>query len=173
MLRTLLYLLIALGAGYGIYELYLKEEPPAPELPETPVAVTTRTLSRGSISAGELAELEMRDPKLVRNQLRNQALNITGEIASLRVTGIDKNIAELVLGTPVSRKVQLRIDLKKFERVADIGRPGGRYEVVGHELLFFKEGNRTPKVLFRRGQSVNMRSRFVRVGAAELLFDVE
>ncbi len=172
-MRNAYLILAAMGLGWGSYEWYFKPPPPAPPEPVKPTASVENMLSAVAVTAEDLANLEARYPAQTEAALRNRLLVISGEIAALRVTGMQKDTAELVLRTSTRRKVRLEIDLNKYEAIRNVRKTALRYEVLNSELIETDPQSRQITVIFRVGQKVKQRSRFVNVGASELIFQAE
>ncbi len=180
MLRNLLILLVAVGAGYGVYSL-VQDPEPAPETdvrPLSPAEAVDRFLSSRTLDAGDLAAMETRHQDETYRQMKNRLFQIAGTVEKVKVSGIDKDVAELSMASPVDRHVVIKIDLNKYESLKDEDRARARFEIVGQELFLISTKDR--KVLggvralkHWRGQNLKMNARFERGGLLGPVFSAE
>ncbi len=171
-MRNFLLVLMMAGLGWAVYEVHLKPKPVAAK-PASPQETVASKLSGGGMTADALAAMEAAHPGQTASKLRNKLLTLSGQIVDLRVTGMQQDTAELVLATSWPRKVRLEVDLNKYERIRNVRKTSSRYEVVDGELIRTDPQSRAISVVFRVGQQVTQRARFVNVGARDLIFAAE
>jgi|GEM_PF-4547049 len=83
----------------------------SPTRPPTPSEQVEFTLSNMPIQASSLHEIYAKFPDLVRKQLKNRTIQITGNVQQIMLTGFSKNKAELIIGNFAQPKIVLVHDL--------------------------------------------------------------
>jgi hypothetical protein len=84
---------------------------PSPTPPPTPLEQVESALSNRPIQASSLHEIYAKFPELVRKQLKNRTIQITGNVQQIMLTGFSKNKAELMIGNFTQPRIVLVDDL--------------------------------------------------------------
>lgn len=84
---------------------------PSPTPPPTPLEQVESALSNRPIQASSLHEIYAKFPELVRKQLKNRTIQITGNVQQIMLTGFSKNKAELMIGNFTQPRIVLVHDL--------------------------------------------------------------
>lgn len=84
---------------------------PSPTPPPTPLEQVESALSNRPIQASSLHEIYAKFPELVRKQLKNRTIQITGNVQQIMLTGFSKNKAELMIGNFTQPRIVLVDDI--------------------------------------------------------------
>ena len=88
---------------------------PLPTPPPTPLEQVESALSNRPIQASSLHEIYAKFPELVRKQLKNRTMQITGNVQQIMLTGFSKNKAELMIGNFTQPRIVLVDDLNQHK----------------------------------------------------------
>ena len=106
-MKNIIILLLIILTLFLLYEKFNKKEnlsliyqpltvpssTPSPTPPPTPLEQVESALSSRPIQASSLHEIYTKFPDLVRKQLKNRTIQITGNVHQIMLTGFSKNKA--------------------------------------------------------------------------------
>lgn len=187
-MNKLIAILAALIVAFFVYNSQKQQDPDAGVIPvSATLEERFRALLAGdTVDAEKLATFVEQDPNLAVRLLRDRLLTITGTIESFRVTSTDRKVLRMRLRGSTKGQVCLTFDLKRYNTTLTTDTSSDTYEVVGHEVLYFKgrggvyrkaKHGKHPEgsadVIYRAGERIKQRARFDRIGLGEIHFNAE
>jgi hypothetical protein len=186
-MRNLILALLVIAGGILIYKYFVEPEKADPTAAVLdPARRFQEIVGQGQVSASDLSVLCDRYPQVAQRYLPHSLLRLDGNIRSFHLTGVGHNVLEMQLDTTARRPVCLRLDLQKYNNltISSAEARRARYEIVGYEVLMIvrpkvrervdrEDPEVNSKVIYRVGQRVAERGRFIGFGVAELRFNVE
>jgi hypothetical protein len=121
-MKNIIILALVFSTGYLLFKNYYKNDEPnlnpidspppsSPTPPPTPFEQVESVLSSRPIQASSLHKIYSKFPDLVRKQVKNRTIQITGNVKQIMLTGFSKNKAELMIGNFIQPRIVLVDDL--------------------------------------------------------------
>jgi hypothetical protein len=131
-------------------------------------------LAAGNVDAGQLAAICSAAPEVCAKYLRGKQIRIEGSIAEIRTSGMEGRRADLLLNGASQRKLVLVCDLDQYSGEAVNFRYLGKFQVVGTELLYLLQRNRTltKKVVTTQGAAISQFCALKNLGASIVEFQM-
>jgi hypothetical protein len=140
-------LLLAVVVGissFFAWEYFFK--PPEPEK-ITPEQEVERFVSKGTVSAVELAEITDKFPALVSKALRNRRITVTGVLQKALVKGVGSHDLILDLEGSGKRKITFTSDVNSYGQANNLyGRSKQKFQKVGRDIMVYEAAPTAAKV---------------------------
>ena len=69
------------------------------------------------------------------SSLNDRPILLTGNVANIRITGLDEDIAEITLSNPTSHHIIVVVSLKKYDELYNIDNKISAFKLVGAKLF--------------------------------------
>jgi|GEM_PF-1421250 len=144
-MRKSLLLAVVVGiSAFFLWEYFFKS--PAPEK-LTPEQEVERFVSKGTVSAVELAEISDKFPALVSKVLRDRRITVTGVLEKALVKGVGSHDLILDLKGSGKRKITFTSDVNSFGQANNLyGRSKQKFQKVGRDIMVYKSAPTATKV---------------------------
>ncbi len=133
----------------GASAFFLREyffKPPEPEK-LTPQEEVERLVSKGTVSAVELAEVTDKFPALVAKALRDRRITVTGVLQKALVKGVGSHDLILDLEGSGKRKITFTSDVNSYKQANNLyGRSKQKFQKVGRDIMVYESSPTATKV---------------------------
>lgn len=140
-----LLLAVMIGvSAFFLWEYFLKPSEPEKLTPEQEVE---RLVSKGTVSAVELAEVTDKFPALVAKALRDRRITVTGVLQKALVKGVGSHDLILDLEGSGKRKITFTSDVNSYKQANNLyGRSKQKFQKVGHDIMVYESAPTATKV---------------------------
>jgi hypothetical protein len=105
----------------------------------TPEQEVERFVSKGTVSAVELAEITDKFPALVSKALRNRRITVTGVLQKALVKGVGSHDLILDLEGSGKRKITFTSDVNSYGQANNLyGRSKQKFQKVGRDIMVYE-----------------------------------
>jgi len=140
-----LLLAVVIGiSSFFAWEYFFKSPEPEKLTPEQEVE---RFVSKGTVSAVELAEISDKFPALVGKALRNRRITVTGVLQKAFVKGVGSHDLILDLEGSGKRKITFTSDVNSYGQANNLyGRSKQKFQKVGRDIMVYESAPTATKV---------------------------
>ena len=141
MFKGLLLVVVVGVSGFYAWEHFSKNQV------RTPEQEIASFVSRGTVSAVELAEIVDKHPELVRKALRDRRITVTGVLQKALVKGVGSHDLILNLEGSGKRKITFTSDVNSFKQANNLyGRSKQKFQKVGRDIMVYESAPTATKV---------------------------
>lgn len=141
MFKGLLLVIVVGVSGLFVWKHFSKPEVLSPE------QEVERFVSKGTVSAVELAEITDKFPALVGKALRDRRITVTGVLQKALVKGVGSHDLILDLEGSGKRKITFTSDVNSFKQANNLyGRSKQKFQKVGRDIIVYESAPTSTKV---------------------------